>query len=60
MEVFQVLLKKLSALVWIPLGQTSTKPRPLTNVMQSLHRQLMMVQNLILALKAENVEACFF
>ena len=59
MEVFQVLSKKLYALVWIPLGQTSTKPRSLTNVMHSLHRQLMMVQNLILALKAENVEACF-
>ena len=35
------------------------KLRSLTNVFHSLHGQLLMVQNLILALKADNVEACF-
>ena len=55
------LRKKLYALVWIPLEtrKTSTKPRSLTNILHSLHGQSLMVQDLILALKADNVEVCF-
>ena len=41
------------------LKKTSTKSRFLTNTLHSLHGQLLMVQDLILALKADNVEACF-
>ena len=37
----------------------STKPRSLTNILHSLHGQLLMVQDLILALKTDNVGACF-
>ena len=44
--------------MWIPL-ETSTKPRSLTNILHSVRGQLLMVQDLILALKADNVEACF-
>ena len=53
--------KKLYALVWIPLENRTNfnKPRSLTNILHSLHGQLVMVQDLILALKADNVEACF-
>ena len=41
------------------LGQTSTKPRFPANTLHSLHWQLFMVQDLILTLKCDNVEACF-
>ena len=55
------LRKKLYALVCIPLelGQTSTQPRSLTNILHSLHGQLLMVEDLIFVLKADNVEVCF-
>ena len=42
------------------LGQFSTKPRSLKNYLHILQGQLLMVQDLILALKANNVEAWFF
>ena len=42
------------------LGQTSTIPKSLTNILHDIHGQLSMVKDLILALKADNVEACFF
>ena len=41
------------------LGETSAKPRSLTNTLHNIHGQLLMVQDLFLALKADNVEACF-
>ena len=36
------------------LGQTSTKPRSLANILHSLHGQLLIVQDLILSLKTDN------
>ena len=39
--------------------QTSTKTRSLKNILHSLDGQLLMVRDLTLALKADNVEACF-
>ena len=47
--------------MWISLEtrQTSAKPRPLTNILHSLHGQLLKVQDLILTFKADNVESCF-
>ena len=53
--------KKLYALVWIPLETRTnlTKPKSLTNILHILQELLLMVQDLILALKADNDEACF-
>ena len=39
--------------------QISTKPRSLTDILHSLHGKLLIVQDLILALELDNVEACF-
>ena len=41
------------------LGQISAKPRSLKNIFHSLHGKLLILQDLILALKADNAEACF-
>ena len=43
----------------ISLGQTSVKPRYLTSILYSLHEQELMVQDLSLVLKTDNIEACF-
>ena len=58
---FPFLRKKLYTLVWIPpeTGHTSTKPRTLTSILHSPHGELLMVQDLSLALKADNIQACF-
>ena len=55
------LRKKLYVIVWIPLKTQAnvSKTKTLTNILHSLNGQLLMVQVLILALKAGNVEACF-
>ena len=47
--------------MWIPLETrtTSTKSRSLTSILRSLHGQLLMVQDLSLALKVDNIRACF-
>ena len=39
--------------------QTSTRPRSLTSILDSLCGQLLMVQDLFLALNADNIESCF-
>ena len=55
------LRKKLYTLVWIQLEtrQNFNKTKILNNILHSLDGELLMVQDLILALRADNVEACF-
>ena len=62
LKIFRNFLrKKLYALVWIPLETRTNfnKPKSVTNILHSLHGQLLMVEDLILALKDDNIEACF-
>ena len=47
--------------MWIQLEtrQNFNKTKILNNILHSLDGELLMVQDLILALRADNVEACF-